>query len=750
MPVWLSRALACLGGSIVLAMMVGAQAGSQADFGLGFREHVLALRVIPFLVIGAAAWGAITYWPTIQPYVKRPAVRPLALGTLVLVAAFFLMRWNDAVSDGKFGTVSDAVVNTNGIAPLAKAYFGYLWWITLLLMIALMVLGIILGLRVLGWVTAAIAVVSAVMAYIAHGAVVDFLYPAIDHSFGVEAAIIGYLVFALAGGILALSRREVADSREYVERVFAYRPGLPILVIGLVFGLITYLAATWFSPVVRNLTLTDTRKAFFDTSLAPLAVQYLAWLGYVLFAVTFVLAAGAVFLRQKLLGWAAGVVAVVGAVLTVFTLHAISSLASDSGAPGSNGTWSNLGAGGWGACIALFILGGAGVVAAVSEVGRGEHEVVSSDAPAPGDRLHNAARSTTLRSLALVGIAFALFYPPTASGFWQKALVTDIGVYVLLAVGLNVVIGWAGLLDLGFIAFYAIGSYTTAYLTGSLPVQPPSWLHLSPLWAIPFAILVCLLAGVLLGTPTLRLRGDYLAIVTLGFGEIIRLIAVNNPGNFTNGPRGVSKPVPHPVIDLGFVRIQWGTNPLQYWYLLLVLLVIVVVLFYRLEGSRLGRAWAAIREDEIAAQATGVNTTRVKLLAFAIGASTSGLAGVFFASQIGYFNPQNFILNNSILVVAYVVFGGMGSLPGAMAGAAFLTWLPNFLRDQVPAEDRTMWIGAVLIVMMIFRPQGLIPARRRKAELTGLAGHDTAVRPSEQAVPSGEGLGGAPAGGGAR
>jgi ABC-type branched-subunit amino acid transport system permease subunit len=253
---------------------------------------------------------------------------------------------------------------------------------------------------------------------------------------------------------------------------------------------------------------------------------------------------------------------------------------------------------------------------------------------------------------------------------------------------------------------------------------------------------------VLLGAPTLRLRGDYLAIVTLGFGEIIRITAVNNPGDFTNGPRGVAKAVPHPVINLGFVRWQWGGNQLQYWYLLLVLVAIVFALFYRLEGSRLGRAWAAIREDEVAAQASGVNTTRVKLLAFAIGASTSGLAGVFFASDIGYFNPQNFILNNSILIVAYVVFGGMGSLTGAIAGAAALTWLPDFLRDQVPSEDRIMWIGAVLIAMMVFRPAGLIPARRRKAELAGLPGHretelagrDTEYEPELEAVPAREGV----------
>jgi len=215
---------------------------------------------------------------------------------------------------------------------------------------------------------------------------------------------------------------------------------------------------------------------------------------------------------------------------------------------------------------------------------------------------------------------------------------------------------------------------------------------------------------------------------------------VNNPGNSTNGPRGVESAVPHPVVNLGFFRIEWGGNQLQYWYLLVVFVAVLAFLFYRLEGSRLGRAWAAVREDEVAAQASGVNTTRVKLLAFAIGASTSGLAGVFFASDIGYFNPQNFILNNSILIVAYVVFGGMGSLTGAIAGAAVLTWLPDFLRDQVPSEDRVMWIGAVLIIMMIFRPEGLIPAKRRKAELTGLVGHDTAVRQSLQAIPADEGV----------
>ncbi len=332
--------------------------------------------------------------------------------------------------------------------------------------------------------------------------------------------------------------------------------------------------------------------------------------------------------------------------------------------------------------------------------------------------------SSMAKALLIIGIGFAIFYPPTLTVTWQNTLVTQVGSFVLLAIGLNVVVGWAGLLDLGYIAFYEVGSYTTAYLTGRLPVKPPSWLHAfhSPLWSIPFAIVICMIAGVLLGAPTLRLRGDYLAIVTLGFGEIVQILSINLKG-FTGGPQGPT--VPHPHLHFGGLSVTWGQDNLPYWYLLLIMLIIVIVLFYRLEGSRLGRAWAAIREDEVAAQASGVNTVRVKLLAFVIGASTSALAGWFFATQVGYFDPTLFTLQASILIVAYVVFGGMGSLQGAMAGAAVLTWLPQFLKDQVPPEDRQMWIGALVLAMMIFRPAGLLPAKRRKAELEGLEGTDS-------------------------
>ncbi|MBV9098161.1 MAG: branched-chain amino acid ABC transporter permease [Frankiaceae bacterium] len=323
-------------------------------------------------------------------------------------------------------------------------------------------------------------------------------------------------------------------------------------------------------------------------------------------------------------------------------------------------------------------------------------------------------------------LLMAVLIPPMLSVFWQQVLVSQIGIFVLLAIGLNVVVGFAGLLDLGYIAFYAIGAYTAAYWTGypddkhghisPLPVHPP--FHLNPFFVFPIAVLVCLIAGLLLGAPTLRLRGDYLAIVTLGFGEIVRIV-INNSESVTNGPRGAFG-IPHFSVNLGFYKYKWTLDLMPYWYLLLAMIVIVFILFRQLENSRVGRAWTAIREDEVAAAATGIPTLKYKLMAFAIGASTSGLAGVVFASQIGFVAPDNFVLINSLLVLVYVIFGGMGSLPGAVAGASFLIWLPNELRDHVAPQDRFIYFGALLVVMMIFRPQGVFPSRRRAREI-GLA-----------------------------
>ncbi|MQY16752.1 hypothetical protein SRB5_69550 [Streptomyces sp. RB5] len=310
--------------------------------------------------------------------------------------------------------------------------------------------------------------------------------------------------------------------------------------------------------------------------------------------------------------------------------------------------------------------------------------------------------------LALV-VVLALVIPGQLTGYWQTVLVDQIAIFVLLAIGLNVVIGWAGLLDLGFFAFFAVGAYSAAYWTGSLPVEPP--IELNNFLVIPVAMVTCLIAGVLLGAPTLRLRGDYLAIVTLGFHEIVYIVA-KNADNFTGGPQGVPQ-IP-PFKAFGY---EFPVDPMPYWYLLVALVVIIVFAFSRLEHSRVGRAWTAIREDEVAAAANGVDTIRFKLLAFAIGASSSGVAGVVYASKVGYFNPENFAILNSILVLAYVLFGGMGSIPGVLVGTAFLVWLPEILRDKVPPSDRYMYLGALLVVMMIFRPQGLWPSKRRQREL---------------------------------
>jgi len=312
----------------------------------------------------------------------------------------------------------------------------------------------------------------------------------------------------------------------------------------------------------------------------------------------------------------------------------------------------------------------------------------------------------------------AILLPYFVSNFWQEVLVGSIAPYVLLAVGLNVVVGFAGLLDLGYIAFYAVGAYTAAYFTGSLPAQPP--FHVNPFWAYPLAIAFAMLSGVILGMPTLRLRGDYLAIVTLGFGLIIEIVA-NNLTSVTGGAQGVVNAVPPFSVHAG-VHYTWPLellpgNHVPWYYLILAIIVIVLILFHLLENSRVGRTWMALREDEVAAEAVGINPLKYKVMAFAIGASTSGVAGVFFASKTGTFTPGDFAFQASILVLVIVIFGGMGSLAGAVVGAIVLQYLPQALRGHIQQTDLYMYYGALLIVMMIFRPQGLVPSRRRAREI---------------------------------
>ena len=303
----------------------------------------------------------------------------------------------------------------------------------------------------------------------------------------------------------------------------------------------------------------------------------------------------------------------------------------------------------------------------------------------------------------------------------------DLAIYMLLALGLNVVVGFAGLLDLGYAAFFAIGAYVCASLA-----SPAHHLHL-PLWALLFiGAMVAALFGAVLGAPTLRLRGDYLAIVTLGFGEIIPDLATNDVGNFTGGPNGISA-IDQPSIG----PINFSSNPQWFFWSLLLVVILVIILLRNLQRSRVGRAWVALREDEVAAAATGINTTSSKLLAFAIGASVSGFAGAFYGSMLTAITPEAFLFAVSVTVLSIIVLGGIGNIVGVIVGTFVLTFsifwvLPNLnewsttisqtigvpaLGDLNFSQYTYMVYGVALVVMMLFRPGGLLPSRARRIEL---------------------------------
>jgi branched-chain amino acid transport system permease protein len=314
----------------------------------------------------------------------------------------------------------------------------------------------------------------------------------------------------------------------------------------------------------------------------------------------------------------------------------------------------------------------------------------------------------------------------TPDSDWPSVLFYPIAIYVLCAVGLNVVVGYSGLLDLGYVAFFAVGCYTVALLggkSGSTWSWPPQWPWLL---CVPVGVAVAVIAGLALGTPTLRLRGDYLAIVTLGFGEIIRITINNMQG--LGGARGITG-LPHPPSVAGLHFGVLDSKP-YYW---LALTVIIGVIFFmrRLERSRVGRAWTAIREDEDAAELMGVPTFKFKLYAFAIGAAVGGLSGTLFAGYSPSVVPDQFQLLLSILFLAAVVLGGSGNLPGVILGAFLVGYLPERFRGF--QEKRIFLFGLALVIMMIFRPQGILPSRQRTSELEhpqdqpddqGLAGAD--------------------------
>jgi len=341
-----------------------------------------------------------------------------------------------------------------------------------------------------------------------------------------------------------------------------------------------------------------------------------------------------------------------------------------------------------------------------------------------------------------IGLAIMPFVVGAGAGTaWVRVLDFAL-LYIMLALGLNIVVGFAGLLDLGYIAFYAVGAYLYALLSSphlavAFPALAPG-LHW-PVWVIlPLGALVAGTFGVILGAPTLRLRGDYLAIVTLGFGEIIRIFMnnLNRPVNLTNGPQGITQidPISIGGVSLGrSVEVAGFVIPsvYLYYYLFLIATLAVVFVSIRLEDSRIGRAWVAIREDEIAAKSCGINTRNIKLLAFAMGASFGGVAGGLFAGFQQFVSPESFTLLESIMVLCMVVLGGMGHIPGVIFGGILLTVLPEALRyGAVPVQTalfgkvlippeslRMLLFGLALILVMLYRPAGLWPSATRKREL---------------------------------
>lgn len=370
------------------------------------------------------------------------------------------------------------------------------------------------------------------------------------------------------------------------------------------------------------------------------------------------------------------------------------------------------------------------------------------------------ARMTRWLKMALAGLALGILMPTlgTINGYYLE-VATQVGIFVALALGLNIVVGLAGLLDLGYVAFYAVGAYTWAIFgspqAGLFLPESVARFPLGGQWFFLFLLLGVMVAGttgVILGLPVLRLRGDYLAIVTLGFGEVIRVLANNldKPINFTNGPKGIT-PITRPplffrpLLDvLGIDAAPSVLYPIYFYFLVLLIVGVVILVNRRLEDSHIGRAWEAIREDELAAISMGIPLVRMKLLAFACGASFAGAMGVLFSAKQVFINPESFTFLESIGVLSMVILGGMGSIPGAILGATVVTvlnlqvlkglslWL-NELRNAgvtilgynlaqlptqlEPAKYERMIFGIILILMMIFRPQGILPARRRTREL---------------------------------
>jgi branched-chain amino acid transport system permease protein len=353
--------------------------------------------------------------------------------------------------------------------------------------------------------------------------------------------------------------------------------------------------------------------------------------------------------------------------------------------------------------------------------------------------------------ITIVGIALALLFPVINGtlGLGWEAKAVPIALFIILALGLNVVVGFAGLLDLGYAAFFAIGAYSMAFLTSAQ--SPIPWVaqgnQVNFFLAMFISAGVAALFGVILGAPTLRLRGDYLAIVTLGFGEIVPLVIKNTP-EVTKGTQGMN-PIGLPQVP----GIHFGADPIPWYYLIVAVLLLSVVMTSRLRTSRIGRAWAAMREDEVAAASMGVNLVSTKLFAFSLGASFSGFAGTIWASYLQVIAPEQFDFSVSIIVLCMIILGGLGNIGGVIAGGLLLGGVDRILFDWISgivhgigaaiqnqdlqlmdvSRSRQLIFGAALVVMMLVRPEGLFPSARVKAELHA-AEEDEGALDQERAV----------------
>ena len=353
--------------------------------------------------------------------------------------------------------------------------------------------------------------------------------------------------------------------------------------------------------------------------------------------------------------------------------------------------------------VALAVLVGSVIFNALGVMKeRGALSGVISAAKLFDELVHSftAGRRKTVAVSVIMAFLLAL---PIFANRYTLDLSTQTGIYIILALGLNIVVGQTGLLVFGYVAFYAVGAYTYAILSTA---------HGVGFWTVlPIAAIFAGICGLVLGAPALRLRGDYLAIVTLGFGEITRIV-LNNWDSVTGGPNGITG-VKRP--DLGAIGIFGGFQDLtHFYYLVLGLMVLTVVFVRRLNDSRIGRAWIAIREDEVAAEAMGINTFGLKLLAFSLGAMVAGLAGVFYVAKMGFVSPESFNFFESVIILCMIVLGGMGSIPGVILGAVALYVLPEALREF--QQYRMVVFGAALVVIMIFKPEGFIGTRRRGIE----------------------------------